>query len=100
MRMYSMLRVRAKELGGDDDLLALVLHEAFGVKALGIHHRGEDVGKDPPLRGGAEVVAEAGKPVADHPFPYQPFLKGLNHSLFGHLPDPPVRLNHAFNYTR
>ena len=85
---------------GDHHLLPLVLHEALGVKVLGVHQAGEDVGEDLPLGGGPEVVPEGGKPVADDPLPHEPFLKGLNHALSRHLPDPPVRLHHALNYTR
>src|SRR5690606_41261391 len=78
-------------VGRDDARLALVLDEAAGVEGLGVDDRVEGVDEDPPLGRGAQVVAEAGEPVADHALADQAVLERLDHPLLeGLLPYPAV----------
>src|SRR5206468_7190828 len=87
---------QGERIGRHDADRALVVDERARVESLWIDDGVVDVGEDLELVGDPEVVAVGRDAVGDHTGADLPLLEGLDHALLeGHVPDPPVALDHS-----
>src|SRR5215469_15592824 len=84
-----------KGVGRDDAHRPLVVHEGAGIEALGVDDGVVDVREDLEFVSDPEIVTIGGQPVGDSARADLALLERLDHALLeGHLPDPPITLDH------